>query len=165
MHRTPPLIILVLVAAWSLLGCGSSTPANPASAHTLASPTAETGSALMGASAATPTPTPAATPIATPVPGEPVSAITVIATDNLYAPDGFRVRAGEAFQLKLENRGQALHDWRILNLKGADGRDAGTRLLPSGASDTVTLTLEKAGDYMFYCEVHPVEMRGKLVAQ
>jgi plastocyanin len=118
---------------------------------------------LSGASAAggwmTPSPTPAA------IAAEPVSAITMIATDNAYVPPSFRVRAGEEVRLTLENRGQAIHDWRILNLKNAAGKDTGTSLLPAGGSETFTFTVEKPGEYTFYCEVHPVDMRGKLTVQ
>jgi plastocyanin len=86
----------------------------------------------------------------------------VVATDNAFAPSAFRVRAGQPFSVTLENRGQALHDWRVRGLPAADGTDAGTRLLSAGQSQTITLTIDRPGDFPVYCEVHPVDMRGTL---
>ncbi len=88
-----------------------------------------------------------------------------MATDNVFRPSEFAVRAGEEFSVTVENQGQALHDWRVRGVIGADGRDTGTRLLAAGQSQTITLTIAQPGEYAVYCEVHPVEMRGRLVVR
>jgi plastocyanin len=93
---------------------------------------------------------------------DPVTAVAIVATDNAFAPAEFAVRAGQPFTVTLENRGQAIHDWRVRGQTGADGRDAGTRLLSPGQSQAITLTIDRPGDFAVYCEVHPVDMRGKL---
>lgn len=106
--------------------------------------------------------------VSTPAPitnDAPVSAVTIVATDNAYAPPLFRIRAGQPVEVTLENSGQALHDWRIRDVKNAEGKDSGTRLLQSGQTETITIAIEQAGDYTFYCEVHPVDMRGTLVVE
>jgi len=95
---------------------------------------------------------------------EPVEAITVVVTDNAFGPAEFRVRAGELVAVTVENRGQAIHDWRVRGLAAADGKDAGSRLLMAGQSQSFTLTIDRPGDYTVYCEVHPVDMRAKLSA-
>jgi len=93
---------------------------------------------------------------------EPVEAITVVVTDNAFGPAEFRVRAGELVAVTVENRGQAIHDWRVRGLAAADGKDAGSRLLMAGQSQSFTLTIDRPGDFTVYCEVHPVDMRAKL---
>lgn len=96
---------------------------------------------------------------------EPVSAITILATDNAYGPSHFQIRAGDEVSVTVENRGQAIHDWRIRGVANAGGKDTGTRLLYAGEQDTITVQVDQAGEYAFYCEVHAVEMRGTLVVQ
>ena len=96
---------------------------------------------------------------------ELVSAITILATDNAYNPSHFQIRAGEEVSVTVENRGQAIHDWRIRGVTNASGKDAGTRLLYAGEQDTITVQVDQAGEYAFYCEVHAVDMRGTLVVQ
>jgi plastocyanin len=154
-------IVLTLLALLAACGDSSAEEAKgappPAATQQAATGTPSLSGAAATSGRATPSPAPAA--------AEPVSAITVVATDNVYAPAAFRVRAGEEVALTLENRGQILHDWRILNLKRADGKDAGTALLTPGQSETITFTIPQAGEYTFYCEVHPVEMRGRLTVQ
>lgn len=155
-----PLILTVLASA---AACGNSSAEESKGVPPAAAAQASAAgmSPLSGAAAAGGRPTPSPAPDT----AEPVSVITVIATDNAYAPAAFRVRAGEEVRLTLENRGQAIHDWRILNLKNAAGKDAGTALLTTGQSETFTFTVAKAGEYTFYCEVHPVDMRGRLTVQ
>jgi plastocyanin len=156
--RSTALALLTLL----LLGaCGDSSSQEAAPAPTTAGTPAARSGALGGASAAlSQTPAPAR-----PTAGEPVSAITIVATDNVFAPSEFRARAGVPFTVTLENRGQAVHDWRVRGLTDDQGRDAGTHLLSPGQSETVTLTIERAGEYALYCEVHAVDMRGKLTVQ
>jgi plastocyanin len=151
------LFMLLVVAA-----CGTSNDDNSASTSTAtAGPTAHAGSGALGGAVAAISPTSAARSAR----GEPVSAITVVATDNLFTPAEFSVRAGQPFAVTLENRGQAAHDWRVRGLPDAAGRDVGTRLLAAGQSETVTLTIDRSGEYPLYCEVHPIDMRGKLTVQ
>jgi plastocyanin len=96
---------------------------------------------------------------------EPVTAITILATDNAYDPSGFQIRAGEEVTVTVENRGQAIHDWRIRGVTNAGGKDIGTRLLYAGEQETITVVVDQTGEYAFYCEVHAVEMRGTLNVQ
>ena len=91
--------------------------------------------------------------------------IVNVATDNKFAPVQLNANANEATKLTLQNRGQALHNLHILNVKGADGKDVATQILPAGQSETITFTLATAGTYDFNCDVHPVEMRGKITVK
>ncbi|MGH2583644.1 MAG: cupredoxin domain-containing protein [Dehalococcoidia bacterium] len=153
------LIALLIVSA-----CGGDAAQTSAGTDQAAPASTATGTAggslgVASGSAATPANGSSATSAG------PVSALTIVATDNIYTPAEFQVRAGEEFSVTLENHGQAIHDWRVRDVPNAEGKDAGTALLPTGQSQTIALTIEQPGDYAYYCEVHPVEMRGTLVVR
>lgn len=161
------LAMPALLAACVVAACGGDTAATRAKpgrppSSTAAAQTQAAERSLSGASAGAATPAAMATRTAD---TEPVSALTIVASDNIYAPAEFRVRAGQEFRVTLENRGMAVHDWRVRGVPDAEGKDTGTRLLAPGQSETTALTLDRAGEYAFYCEVHPVEMRGTLRVQ
>jgi plastocyanin len=167
---TPPgvrLAVSAVIAAAILVACGgdgaprASAPTaapSPASAERPAGGSAS-GAALSSAASYPAVSTPPA------VPAEPVSAITIVATDNAYSPADVRIRAGEEVEVTVENRGQAIHDWRIRGVTNDGGKDTGTRLLRTGEQQTIAITLAQPGEYTLYCEVHPVEMRGRLIAE
>jgi plastocyanin len=156
---------LALLTLLAVAACGDSTDGDTTSkAPPAASPAAHTGSGALGGASAAISPAPSAA-ITRTESSEPVSAITIAATDNVFTPAEFHVRAGYPFTVTLENRGQAAHDWRVRGLADDTGRDVGTRLLTAGQSETVTLTIDRPGEYALYCEVHPIDMRGKLTVQ
>jgi plastocyanin len=100
-----------------------------------------------------------------PRPAEPetvLTAIAEIATDNKFSVTSVRVPVNTEVTLTLENRGVALHNWHVLNLTDAQGKEIKTELLSGGASQTIRFTIDKVGVYNFQCDVHPVEMRGQL---
>ena len=91
--------------------------------------------------------------------------LDVSMTDNKFAPSQLELKAGEATTITAANKGQALHNLRIVGLQGASGKDAQTALLQGGQSGSVTLTAEQPGSYKFVCDVHPVEMTGTLTVR
>jgi plastocyanin len=84
------------------------------------------------------------------------------ATDNKFSPASYAIKAGDTYTLALSNKGQALHNWRINDAKGPDGKDISAPLLESGRTASVSFSLAKAGTYHFVCDVHPEEMTGTL---
>lgn len=98
-------------------------------------------------------------------PGAVVTSVTMVTTDNKFASTAIAVPANQEVTLTLENRGQALHNWRLKGIQGADGREVKTQLLAAGKSETITFTITTPGRYEFDCEVHPVEMKGTLTVQ
>lgn len=91
--------------------------------------------------------------------------IVDIATDNKFSQVALQAAANQATSLTLENRGTALHNLRVQGVKGANGQDIVTKLLPGGQSETIQFTIAQPGSYDFLCDVHPVEMKGKLTVQ
>ncbi len=89
--------------------------------------------------------------------------ITVVAKDNSYTPKEISTKAGQKTTVTLENKGAALHNLQIKDMKGPDGKDVQTELLPGGQTGTIEFTLNP-GMYEFFCSVHPVEMRGTIKA-
>ncbi|MGD9890494.1 MAG: cupredoxin domain-containing protein [Dehalococcoidia bacterium] len=87
-------------------------------------------------------------------------AITIIAKDNVYDPKSFTGPGAQSIKVTLDNQGAAIHDFVIKDQKGPDGKEIQTGLIQAGKMGTVEFTLA-AGDYDFYCAVHPVEMRGE----
>jgi plastocyanin len=93
------------------------------------------------------------------------STLTIAGLDNKWDTPSLKVKAGEHVSLTFENKGQALHNWHVTNVKGADGKDITTQLLAGGKAETVMFTIEKAGSYDYICDVHPVEMKGRIVVE
>jgi plastocyanin len=90
---------------------------------------------------------------------------TIVMLDNKFEPKDLTVRAGQEVTLVVDNKGGAIHNWRIMNAKGKDGKPIQTTLMPGGKTEMLKFTIEKAGTYELVCDVHHAEMRGKLLAQ
>jgi plastocyanin len=93
------------------------------------------------------------------------TALVVRMLDNTFEPKDLTARAGQTLTVTVENKGTAMHNWRVASAKGADGRAIQTELLPGGKSQSVTFTLSQAGTYELICDIHPAEMRGRLTVQ
>ncbi len=108
-------------------------------------------------SASSPTPTPTPPPVST--------SLTQNATDNKFGDTAFAVPANQQVTLTFNNRGQAVHNFHVLNVKDKDGKDVDTTLINAGQSRTITFTFDKTGAYNFQCDVHPQDMKGILFVQ
>ncbi len=104
---------------------------------------------------------------ATPTAGgaAPAGTIVIVATDNKFDKTELTVQANQPVTLTLENRGQAVHNWHVLNVKDKDGKEIATNLLTGGQSQTITFVITQTGTFDYQCDVHPTEMRGKLTVQ
>jgi plastocyanin len=99
---------------------------------------------------------------------EPAAVVTSAietATDNKFSQTAIAVPAGQEVTVTLENRGQALHNWRVKGVASADGKEIKTQLIGGGKTETLVFTIAAPGNYEFDCEVHPVEMKGTLTVQ
>ena len=91
--------------------------------------------------------------------------LTEIATDNKYSQTTFTVKANQDVALTLKNQGQAVHNWHLLDVMDANGKEIKGSLLDPGKSETIDFTIAKPGTYHFQCDVHPADMKGTLVVQ
>ena len=92
----------------------------------------------------------------------PQTALTEVTTDNKFSKTTYNVPSGQAITLTQDNKGQAIHNWHVLNEKDASGKDITTPLTNPGQNSSVTFTISRPGSYKFQCDVHPTEMFGTL---
>lgn len=91
--------------------------------------------------------------------------ISVTARDNVFDPRDVTVQAGSSAALTLRNAGSAAHNWHVPSVKSTDGSDIKTDLIVGGQSTVIVFTIDRAGSYDLLCDVHPVEMRGRLTVR
>ena len=89
----------------------------------------------------------------------------IVGTDNKFNPADITVKANEEAVVTFDNKGAAVHNWHVLNVKSTDGKDVTTQLLPGGQREVIRFTIDRPGTYDVQCDVHPVDMRGKLTVQ
>ncbi|HLZ73013.1 MAG TPA: cupredoxin domain-containing protein [Dehalococcoidia bacterium] len=164
-------ILLPAGLAVALVGtaaCGSSnnngnTAANSGTTNSAAPVASVVSSPAAGVSVTKPAGT-----VAAPSAGSPAAAataLTEVATDNKFSETKYTVKAGVPATLTIENHGQAIHNWHLLDMKDDSGKEIKTDLTNGGKSSSVTFTISKPGTYNFHCDVHPTEMTGTLVVQ
>lgn len=110
------------------------------------------------------TPTAAAGP---PAGLQPATTWTEDATDNKFSVTAMEITAGTAATVTFNNKGNAIHNWEVLDSSGkvlndASGKPISVPLTDGGKSNTVTFTISAPGTYNFRCQVHPTEMTGQL---
>ncbi len=91
--------------------------------------------------------------------------LTVVGKDNTFEPANVTVKVNQESHLTFDNKGAAVHNWHVLNVKDTAGNDVAAQLLPAGQSETLTFTLATPGTYAFQCDTHPAEMKGTLTVQ
>lgn len=112
---------------------------------------------------------------------------TVTATEFAFAPAELTLQVGPHAAVRLQNRGQLLHDWTVdaipataVTATGAEhSSGAGHSIAPAGTvplhvtadrgkSADVSFTPTQAGEYTFYCTVpghREAGMRGRLLVR
>lgn len=88
--------------------------------------------------------------------------LSEITTDNHFSQTSLTVPAGKPITLTQTNKGQAIHDWHVLDATSSDGKPIATALTSPGQTSSVTFTITKPGVYHFHCDVHPTEMTGTI---
>lgn len=144
---TPVAVIVIAVIGWVAFsgggGGGGSTPA----------PTATVDPRVKGLT--------------------PTASFTIQAlggSDNSYfSPNTLTVKAGQVFQVTVNNAGNVTHN---LTIAGVDGKydtpDDWTSVpydIKAGQSGTLTVKIDKPGSYAFRCAFHPLTETGTLTVQ
>jgi cytochrome c oxidase subunit II len=92
-----------------------------------------------------------------PAEGECGTTVQLAAVESIQFDTGsLEVPAGEDFCIEFTNNDAAPHDVGIVET-GFDGED-----VPPGESTTYVIPAMDAGDYTFYCTLHPTQMTGDL---
>lgn len=172
MRCRSPLRVLVtasLCAVLTVAACGTGQARDTVNLSRSGPGVTVTAPSFTPISSATPagtrTPTPGGgTPVGAAAPA-PAGAIVIVATDNKFDRTEITIRANEPTTVTLQNRGSAIHNWHVLNVKDRDGKEITTQLLTGGQSETITFTITQRGTFDYQCDVYPVEMRGKLIVQ
>lgn len=115
-------------------------------------------------------PTPERTPSdgGTPTPGGDTFAVSM--GDNFFDPDTFTVAAGSSVTFDISNDGQAIHNMRVDGGDGEYNSDDDTVSDPDlfTPGDTGTLVWQvpgEAGEFIFRCDFHPIEMVGTITVE
>ena len=154
-----------LAAVLMLAACGAGETEDNAAVSTSGPGVQVTPPLVVQLSSATPQPT------RTPGAGGAAAAasaaqqITIIARDNVFDKRELTIQVNQSVALTLQNQGSAIHNWEVINQKDKDGNTIQTELIAGGRSDTIVFTIDRTGTFDYYCEVHPVEMRGKLIVR
>jgi plastocyanin len=123
------------------------------------------GSSYGGSSSASPT-RPAATAAAsgtTPqAGGAQGQTVTVVAKDFSFTPGEVKLSGTGSVTFMLDNQGSAPHTFTVYRDEDHTQLVGGTGNVSGGQKGTVTVTLDKSGDYYFRCEIHPTQMQGEI---
>lgn len=110
------------------------------------------------------------TPTVQATPGTASTSLSETASDNngaspnKFSDTSFTVPAGQAVTMDFSNKGAAIHNWHVTDVKDAGGKDIVTSTTGTlgGQSTTITFTVSSEGTYHFQCDFHPTEMLGTL---
>jgi len=99
-----------------------------------------------------PTMPPATPPVAPVTPPTPAPAagtvkeFTILGSDYKFSPNAISVNKGDTVRVIFKNSG-GLHDFRI------DEFNVATKVIGTGAQQTVEFVADKAGQFQYYCSV------------
>jgi len=84
--------------------------------------------------------------------------------DNFFGKNHFQVTAGQTVTFVVRNTGNTPHTFTVA---GADGKfgtsdDVTTDDIAAGEEESLDVTLDSPGTYVFRCNVHPTEMWGEI---
>jgi plastocyanin len=118
-------------------------------------------------------------PVATPDPRvagmTPAATHRVLAGDagqamgEYFEPDVLRARAGEPFEIIMENVGSVAHNLRVSGPDGVYHTDDDFVTTPysiqPGEEGRLMVIIEEPGSYPFQCDFHPVNQVGTLIVE
>lgn len=94
-------------------------------------------------------------------PDEPASSTaTIVADDIAFDTTELDATVGGPLTITLDNRDDAVaHN---LHVEGAAGGDAKTDIEEGPTTQTLEVTFDEAGEFEYFCDVHPQQMRGTI---
>ena len=154
-----------LAAALVLAACGAGETEGNNDVNNSGPGVEVTAPAIVQLSSATPQVTRSPNPGGAAAASSAAQQITIIARDNTFDKRELTIQANSSVALTLQNQGSAIHNWEVIGQKDKDGETIKTELITGGKTETIVFTIDKTGTSDYYCQVHPVEMRGKLVVR
>lgn len=154
-----------LAAVLVVAGCGAGETEDNTNVSRSGPGVDATAPAIVQLSSATPQPPRTPNPGGAAAAASAAQQVTIVARDNSYDKRELTIQANQSVALAFQNQGSAIHNWEVLNQKDKDGNDIKTELITGGKSETIVFTMDKTGSFDYFCQVHPVEMRGKLTVR
>jgi nitrosocyanin len=75
---------------------------------------------------------------------------------KIWEPTTLVVKKGDTVKLKLINKAEQEHGYRIAEFKVE-------KVVPGGQMDTVEFTADKEGIFIIDCQLHPAHVQGQLI--
>lgn len=91
--------------------------------------------------------------------------VALTTTDNAFSATTITAPAGKPVTLTLTNKGTAIHNFDVTDMKDDAGKAIMVDLTQAGQTNKITFTISKPGTYKYQCDVHPTEMIGQLIIQ
>jgi plastocyanin len=154
-----------LAAALVLAACGAGETEGNTDVSNSGPGIDVTAPAVVMLSSATPAVTRSPNPGGAAAASSAAQQVTIIGRDNTFDKREITIQANSSVGLTFQNQGSAIHNWEVIGQKDKDGQTIKTELLTGGKSETIVFTIDKTGTFDYYCQVHPVEMRGKLIVR
>lgn len=97
-------------------------------------------------------------------------AIAITMGDNFFEPNAPTVAAGSTVTFDITNDGAAIHNMRVAGSDGEYNSDDDTvsdpELFTPGATGKLVWTApDQAGEILFHCDFHPIDMIGTITVQ
>lgn len=87
-------------------------------------------------------------------------AVAIVADDIAFDTTTLDATVGETLSISYDNRDDGIaHN---LHVEGAAGGDAKTDIEEGPTTQTLEVSFEEAGEFEYFCDVHPQQMRGTI---
>lgn len=84
--------------------------------------------------------------------------VTIVAEDTAFDTTTLDATVGETLTITYDNRDDRIaHN---LHVEGASGDDAKTEIEEGPTTQTLAVSFDDAGEFAYFCDVHPQQMRG-----
>ncbi|MGQ0618272.1 MAG: cupredoxin domain-containing protein [Acidimicrobiia bacterium] len=86
--------------------------------------------------------------------------LTIVGEDIAFDVTDLDATVGETFAITFENRDDGI--MHNLHVEGTSSGDAVTDIEEGPTTQTLEVSFDEVGEFEFFCDVHPQEMRGTI---